>query len=75
MIEQIKSLKHTLELKEQEYQENLHSIEKKVLQDKSQLKKEMLQKVHEAVTNFRKVADQQMAEVRSASIILKGSIY
>jgi hypothetical protein len=34
------------------------------------MKREMLQKVNEAVANFRKVADQQMAEVIIYIILL-----
>lgn len=67
-MNQIDQLKINLTSKEEEYQDNLRSIEKKVFQDKTQLKKEMLQKVNEAVSNFRKVADQQMAEVSSFSL-------
>jgi hypothetical protein len=35
------------------------------------MKREMLQKVNEAVANFRKVADQQMAEVISWVLTLR----
>jgi hypothetical protein len=35
------------------------------------MKKDMLQKVNEAVANFRRVADQQMAEVLVLSFTLK----
>jgi len=62
-VNQIDQLKLGLVKKDEEFQDSLRSIEKKVFQDKTQLKKEMLQKVNEAVSNFRKVADQQMAEV------------
>jgi phenylalanyl-tRNA synthetase alpha subunit len=34
----------------------------------NQMKREMLQKVNEAVANFRRVADQQMAEVQHGGI-------
>ena len=57
-------LKQLLEQREREYKNNIHDLERKVLQDKNQMKKEMLHKVNEAVANFRRVADQQMAEVR-----------
>ncbi|KAJ3130852.1 hypothetical protein HK101_004920, partial [Irineochytrium annulatum] len=58
----------TLEAKEKEYKDIIHSMERKVLQDKNQMKKEMLQKVNEAVANFRRVADQQMAETTKRAI-------
>ncbi|KAJ3068809.1 hypothetical protein HDU98_008086 [Podochytrium sp. JEL0797] len=57
-----------LETREREYKDVIHTMERKVLQDKSQMKKEMLQKVNEAVTNFRRVADQQMAETTKRAI-------
>ena len=37
------------------------------------MKREMLQKVNEAVANFRRVADQQMAEVRYIRDIFKST--
>ncbi|KAJ3331684.1 hypothetical protein HDU76_002486 [Blyttiomyces sp. JEL0837] len=57
-----------LEVKEKEYKDIIHNMERKVLQDKNQMKKEMLQKVNEAVANFRRVADQQMAETTKRAI-------
>jgi myosin heavy subunit len=66
--EQLKQLRHLLEKKEKEYTETVHNLERKVLQDKSQMKREMLQKVNEAVANFRRVADQQMAETTKRAI-------
>lgn len=64
MENQIHSLEILLQDREKEYKEVIHSMERKILQDKNAIKKEMLQKVNEAVINFRKVADQQMAEVK-----------
>ncbi|KAI9098218.1 hypothetical protein DFS34DRAFT_619985 [Phlyctochytrium arcticum] len=66
--QQLKSLKAQLETKERTYKETILSIERKVLQDKNAVKKEMLQKVNEAVANFRRVADQQMAETTKRAI-------
>ncbi|KAI9359308.1 hypothetical protein DFJ73DRAFT_124516 [Zopfochytrium polystomum] len=63
MENQLRRALVALEVKEKEYKDSIHSMERKMLQDKSQMKKEMLQKVNEAVANFRRVADQQMAEV------------
>ncbi|OAJ44441.1 hypothetical protein BDEG_27667 [Batrachochytrium dendrobatidis JEL423] len=60
--------KTLLEKKECEYRDTIHNIERKVLQDKNQMKREMLQKVNEAVANFRRVADQQMAETTKRAI-------
>ncbi|KAJ3093092.1 hypothetical protein HK102_009524 [Quaeritorhiza haematococci] len=65
---QIRNLRSQLEAKERDYKENIHSLERKILQDKNQMKKEMLQKVNEAVANFRRVADQQMAETTKRAI-------
>lgn len=64
MEQQLKQYKALLEKKEVEYRDTVHNLERKVLQDKNQMKREMLQKVNEAVANFRRVADQQMAEVK-----------
>ncbi|KAI9002353.1 hypothetical protein BC832DRAFT_593657 [Gaertneriomyces semiglobifer] len=66
--ELLRSLKAQLENKEKQYKETIHSIERKVIQDKNSVKKEMLQKVNEAVAGFRKVADQQMAETTKRAI-------
>ncbi|KAJ3225724.1 hypothetical protein HK099_006337 [Clydaea vesicula] len=65
---QIRYMRQQLDLKEKEYKEVIHSMERKVLQDKNLMKKEMLQKVNEAVANFRRVADQQMAETTKRAI-------
>lgn len=62
------TLNRRLELKEKEFKDLVHSMERKVLQDKNQMKKEMLHKVNEAVANFRRVADQQMAETTKRAI-------
>ncbi|EGF78330.1 hypothetical protein BATDEDRAFT_26925 [Batrachochytrium dendrobatidis JAM81] len=65
---QVIHYKTLLEKKECEYRDTIHNIERKVLQDKNQMKREMLQKVNEAVANFRRVADQQMAETTKRAI-------
>jgi hypothetical protein len=65
---QIRVLNGTLEQKEKEYKDIIHTMERKILQDKNVMKKEMLQKVNEAVANFRRVADQQMAETTKRAI-------
>ena len=52
-----------LQTRENEHRASVHNLEKKVLQNKNQVKREMILKVNEAVSNFRRVADQQMAEV------------
>ncbi|KAI8801556.1 hypothetical protein BJ742DRAFT_685065, partial [Cladochytrium replicatum] len=66
--QQLKNLKALLEQKEKEYKDTVHGMERKILQDKNQMKKEMLQKINEAVANFRRVADQQMAETTKRAI-------
>jgi DNA repair exonuclease SbcCD ATPase subunit len=65
---QVSEYKTLLEKKEVEYRETIHGLERKVLQDKNRMKREMLQKLNEAVANFRKVADQQMAETTKRAI-------
>ncbi|KAJ3003620.1 hypothetical protein HKX48_001670, partial [Thoreauomyces humboldtii] len=66
--QQLTYLKGQLDAKERTYKETVHNIERKVLQDKNLLKREMLQKVNEAVANFQRVADQQMAETTKRAI-------
>lgn len=53
---QIRFLKNLVESKEKEHKDIIHTMERKILQDKNVMKKEMLQKVNEAVANFRRVA-------------------
>ncbi|KAI8592296.1 hypothetical protein BDZ88DRAFT_277487 [Geranomyces variabilis] len=66
--QQLMYLKGQLEAKERTFKDTVHNIERKVLQDKNMLKREMLQKVNEAVANFQRVADQQMAETTKRAI-------
>ncbi|KAJ3182622.1 hypothetical protein HDU87_007960 [Geranomyces variabilis] len=66
--QQLIYLKGQLEAKERTFKDTVHNIERKVLQDKNMLKREMLQKVNEAVANFQRVADQQMAETTKRAI-------
>ncbi|KAI8909707.1 hypothetical protein EDD86DRAFT_206108 [Gorgonomyces haynaldii] len=65
---QLRQYKLLLEKKEQEYKDTVHTLERKVLQDKNRMKREMLQKLNEAVASFRRVADQQMAETTKRAI-------
>ncbi|KXS11444.1 hypothetical protein M427DRAFT_35818, partial [Gonapodya prolifera JEL478] len=68
MENEVESLRAQLVEKEQTYKDTIHSLERKILQDKSALKKEMLAKVDAAVTSFRRVADQQMADTTKRAI-------
>ncbi|KAJ3317108.1 hypothetical protein HDU93_004196, partial [Gonapodya sp. JEL0774] len=68
MEQEVEALKAQLVEKERAYKEAIHSLERKVLQDKSHLKKEMLAKVDTAVTSFRRIADQQMADTTKRAI-------
>jgi len=63
METEIENLKRTIVENEEEYKTTIYNMEKRMLQDKTKLRKEMLQKVNEVVLNFQKVADQQIAEV------------
>lgn len=63
LLTELSNIKITLESKENEYRNNVHGLERKILLDKTQMKKEMGQKISEALASFRKVANQQMAEV------------
>ena len=60
----VQSLKNQLEKKDKDYRDTVYGLEKRMLQDKNNIKKEMLQRVNEAVSAFRRVADTQMAEVK-----------
>lgn len=66
--EELVNCKATLARREIEYKNTVHNLERKVLQDKNRMKREMLQKLNEAVANFRRVADQQMAETTKRAI-------
>ena len=68
MESKINSLEDQLKKKESDHRSHIHNLERKILQDKNQLKKEMVQKVNEAVANFRRVADQQMAETTKRAL-------
>ena len=68
MEQQLRHYKQLLEKKELEYRDTIHNLERKVLQDKNRMKREMLQKLNEAVANFRRVADKQMAETTKRAI-------
>jgi hypothetical protein len=57
-----------LEDKDKEFKETVHDLERKTIQDKSLLRKEMLSKVNEVVTGFRNLSDQQMAETTKRTI-------
>ena len=65
MTQQIENLELQLVLKEKQYQDTIHAMERKILQDKNQVKKEMIEKVNDVVMNFQKLSDRQMAEVQT----------
>ena len=62
------NLSKMLEDKDREFKEAVHDMERKSIQDKSLLRKEMLSKVNEVVTSFRNLSDQQMAETTKRTI-------
>jgi hypothetical protein len=66
--QELVNAKTLLEKKELDFKDTIHSLERKVLQDKNRMKREMLQKLNEAVASFRRVADQQMAETTKRAI-------
>jgi hypothetical protein len=57
-----------IQKKETEHRGNVHNLERKILQNKNQIKREMIQRVNEAVATFRRVADQQMAETTKRAL-------
>ncbi|TPX33380.1 hypothetical protein SmJEL517_g03761 [Synchytrium microbalum] len=64
----LKATQTKLDTREREFKNSVHELERKVLQDKNMMKNEMLHKVNDAVSNFRRVADQQMAETTKRAI-------
>ncbi|KAJ3163227.1 hypothetical protein HDU86_002397 [Geranomyces michiganensis] len=60
--QQLQYLKGQLEEKERTFKDTVHNIERKVLQDKNLLKREMLQKVNEAVANFQRTTKRAIRE-------------
>ncbi|KAJ1513993.1 hypothetical protein HMI56_001371 [Coelomomyces lativittatus] len=62
MEKEVGAMALELENKEKEFKNELTTMERKHLQDKHALRKEMFGKVTEAVTTFRHAADIQMAE-------------
>ncbi|TPX38562.1 hypothetical protein SeMB42_g06663 [Synchytrium endobioticum] len=64
----LKSTQTNLDTREREFKNSVHELERKVLQDKNVMKNEMLHKVNDAVSNFRRVADQQMAETTKRAL-------
>ncbi|KAI9209794.1 uncharacterized protein BJ171DRAFT_485041 [Polychytrium aggregatum] len=68
MEQSLVNLQNQLEAKDKKFKDEIQNMERKILQDKNLMKKEMLQKVNEAVASFRRVADQQMAETTKRAI-------
>ncbi|KAI9146240.1 hypothetical protein BKA69DRAFT_5919 [Paraphysoderma sedebokerense] len=59
---QLKDLNSLLVEKDKEYKCDIQHLERKYIQDKNFLKKDMVQKVTDAVGTFKKMADQQMED-------------
>eukprot|EP00126_Sphaerothecum_destruens_P002797 Sdes_comp16219_c0_seq1m5498 len=66
--QQIIELESIVEKQKKENLQTIRDMEKKAVQDRDRLKKEMLQKVNEVVSNFRKISDKQMAETTKRTI-------
>ena len=64
----IQKLKQTIEDNKKQYHDSVSEMERKAVQDRDRLKKEMLLKVNEVVANFRKISDKQMAETTKRTI-------
>ncbi|RKO97968.1 hypothetical protein CAUPRSCDRAFT_10399 [Caulochytrium protostelioides] len=60
--EQLENAKQQLDIKDKQYKESLTSVERLLMQEKAQMRKDLFQKVNDALTNLRKVAKQQMDE-------------
>jgi hypothetical protein len=65
---ELSSLSALLANKEKEYHDEINSMERKHLQDKHVLKREMITRVTEAISSFRRVADTQMAETTKQAL-------
>ncbi|ORZ35096.1 hypothetical protein BCR44DRAFT_31170 [Catenaria anguillulae PL171] len=68
MERELQELEAELEEKERAFRAESAALERKFLQDKHVLKREMMAKVTDAVSSFRKVADTQMAETTKRAI-------
>ncbi|EPZ36272.1 hypothetical protein ROZALSC1DRAFT_28831, partial [Rozella allomycis CSF55] len=66
--QKIVELENQLSEKERDYKEMVHDLEKKAIQDKTMLRKEMLTKINQVVASFRDLSDQQMAETTKRTI-------
>eukprot|EP01137_Pigoraptor_chileana_P014579 Opistho-2@69369 len=62
------ALEIQLQEREREHTRIVNDLERKAVQDKDRLKKEMLQKVNEVISNFRDITDKQMAETTKRTI-------
>ncbi len=69
METEIKQLKAELEKRDRDGKETMRSMEHKVLQEKTLLKKEMIEKVTDVVTSFRKLSDRSMTEASHNHIV------
>ncbi|KAL7750662.1 hypothetical protein RI367_004004 [Sorochytrium milnesiophthora] len=65
---ELQGLVTELEQRERAHKVDLNAMERKFLQDKHQLRKDMIMRVNDAVASFRQVADNQMAETTKRAI-------
>ncbi|XP_065830196.1 cilia- and flagella-associated protein 157-like [Oscarella lobularis] len=62
-------LEREIESKEKRHQEILNDLERKAVQDKNRLKKEMEARLNDVAAEFRRVSNQQMADTTKRTII------
>jgi len=61
-------LQSTLDQVKESHRQTLYDLEKKAVVDKDRLKKEMIHRVNQVATEFRRVSNQQMAETTKRTI-------
>lgn len=71
METEMQALKQQIETQEREFKDAVHATERKLIQEKSQIKKEMIQQVNDITTSFRDHSVKEMAEVGRAILVSK----
>jgi chromosome segregation ATPase len=61
-------LRRQLEQKDQHHEEVLYELERKTVQDKNRMKRELEQRLNDVATEFRRVSNKQMAETTKRTL-------
>lgn len=68
MEEHMSGLEKSLEDKDRDFKEMVHATERKMLQEKTQMKKEVIQKVNDFAQRYHEASEQEMAETTKKAI-------